>query len=200
MPEGLFSADGKPIAADAAAPSSAPDTQPFYHAMAAPPGDEKAPPKRAKRESTDSPAPRTDKPRVTNTGKKTADTSKKTAKPAASHAERVQAVQGLVQLGAAGCLLVSQRVPNPVPLQADSAVLAGSSEALAEAVANTADQDERFAAMVDRLAVAGPYGALITGTFAIGMQVARNHGVNLPGTQDPADIVAAQEVSVPAAA
>jgi hypothetical protein len=192
MAEGVVTSDGKLLDLDAARERIDRD---FATAMAEPTGEEKAPPKRAPREPVEPPE---DKPRVTRTGKRvgrppgsasSAAKPPKAAAPVVTHGDRVQAVQGLVQLVAVGCVMVSQRVPDPVPFQADAATLAGNSEQLGEAVAVTCDQDERLAALVDKIAVAGPYAALITAVFGVGMQVARNHGVPVPGTVDPKELV-----------
>jgi len=193
--EGVVTADGRPLDLEESRDKIDRD---FAAAMAEPAGDEKAPPKRPEKALTEPPA---DKPRVT--GKRgrppKAESAPKAAAPVASHADRVQAVQGLVQLAAVGCMAVGQRMPDPVPFQADAVVLSENSASLGEAVALTCDADARLAALVDKIAVAGPYAALVTAVFSVGMQLVRNHGVPVPGTADPKEIVkAATEVSAPA--
>ena len=104
---------------------------------------------------------------------------------------RIQGVQGLVQLGAAGCLLASKAAKGQeTALQADAITLSLSSEQIAVAVADTCAADERFARIVDKVCSAGPYAALIQVSFTVGMQVARNHGAPVPGTHAPEDLIA----------
>jgi hypothetical protein len=189
MAEGVFTADGKPVDLDAEREDI---DREFARAMAEPPGEEKAPPKRGPKAE---PGPSEEKPRVDKEPPKRRGrppgSGKAQAQPAAaaSRIDRVQAVQGLIQLAAAGCLMASGRAKNPVPLKADAITLAGNSEGLATAVADAAEQDEKLARLVDKIAVAGPYGALIVVAFGVGSQLARNHGIQMPGTADPADLV-----------
>jgi len=58
----------------------------------------------------------------------------------------------------------------------DAATISLHAPALAEAVDQTAQVDERLAAVLDRVMVVGPYGAIIGAGLAIGLQVAANHG------------------------
>lgn len=193
MAEGIFTSDGKPVDVEAVKAGADVD---FSAAMAAPVvGDEKTLPKRPVR---DAEAPSKDKPRTVKRGRPVGSTSKPkpaeaTPRPLATRQERRDAIAGVVQLGAAGCMLVGQRAPDPVPFAADAVVLSANAAPLAEAVADVCEKDAKFAAVVDKIAIAGPYGALITVTFALGSQIARNHGVGMPGTTDPRDIVKAAQ-------
>jgi hypothetical protein len=200
MAEGIVTPDGTPVDIDPAEADKIEQT--FAKAMGDPdPGQEKAPPRRAEKPQGGSGGQ--DKPRVKRGPRQAPQGStgpKKTA-PVVSRADRVNAVKGLVQLSATGCVLASSRVKNPVPFQADAVVLVANSDQLAEAVADTAANDARFAALVDKIATAGPYASLVTVTFAIGAQMARNHGVPIPGMADPGDIVkSATEAEMAAAA
>lgn len=95
---------------------------------------------------------------------------------------RVQGIQGMVQLGAAGCVILGKVSPaHEVAFQADAITLASSADQIAEAIADTCAADERFARVVDRVSTVGPYGALIQVMFSVGMQIARNHGAPVPG-------------------
>jgi hypothetical protein len=187
MPEGVVTPDGKPVDADPAAETE----QAFARAMSEPQGDDKAPPKRAERK----PEPSSERPRVKRSPARPRASQKPSEPvPGLSKAERVEGVKGLVQLGAVGVSLVGQRVPEPqkTAFLADAVTLSVSSDQLAEAVADTCDKDPRLARVIDRVCSAGPYGALVIAAFTVGKQIARNHGVNMPGTHAPEDLVAYQ--------
>jgi hypothetical protein len=199
MPEGVLTAEGKPLDLDAA---KAATEREFAAAMAAPAGDDKAPPRRAPRPT----APEDEKPRVKRgrpPGSGTKQAKDQRQSPAAlSRDEKVRGIAGLVQLGAGGCL-VAERATGSTSFRADAITLASSAGDIAEAVVQTAEVDERFARVVDKVCSVGPYGALIQVAFTVGMQIARNHGAQIPGTQDPSDLIQMaeqSEVSVPAAA
>jgi len=110
-----------------------------------------------------------------------------------SHEARKAGVQGVVQLAAGACLL-AERGTGQKAFRADAITLASSAEDLGEVLAATADQDERFARVIDRICSAGPYGALIQVAFSVGSQIARNHGAQIPGTAAPEDLIAMAEV------
>lgn len=78
---------------------------------------------------------------------------------------------GLTQLGAFVAGFFS-------PL--DAIAITDHSKNLAEAVQITADQDPKFAAMLDRVLSAGPYAALISATIPMAMQILHNHD-KVPG-------------------
>lgn len=200
MPEGIVTPDGTPVDIDPAEAEKIEQT--FAKAMSDPdPAKEKAPPRRAQRTQAASNA--TDKPRVRRGPGRPpkADTAAKKETPVVSRADRVTAVKGLVQLTSTGLVIASNRVKNPVPYQADAVVLSSNADPLADAIADAADQDARIAALIDKVASAGPYAALVTVTIGIGLQVARNHGAPIPGTHAPEDIVkAATEPDMAAAA
>jgi hypothetical protein len=191
MAEGVQTADGKPLNIDPAAAADA--ERQFAQAMAAPgPDDKSVPPKRAARERVeDGPARARSAraPRTPKGGKAPSASHAEKAPP--THSEIVTAVQGLVQVPAAICLMLSKRAKDPVPLMADAVVLASNAEQIGEACAKTAEVDEKFAAVMAKVASAGPYAALVSVTFAVAGQIARNHGMPVPGTEDPRDLVGA---------
>lgn len=193
MPEGVVTPDGKPVNVDPAAAENI--ERDFARAMSEPAGDDKAPPKRAERKPEAAGAG--DAPRVKRgPGRPRKDaTEPQKAKPAGLSREvRAQGVQGMVQLGAGACLLV-ERATGQEAFRADAITLASAAEEIGSAVAGVCDQDERFARVVDRICAAGPYSALITVMFSVGSQVARNHGAQVPGTHDPAELIEMAEAA-----
>lgn len=76
-------------------------------------------------------------------------------------------VQGLIQLA---CVPLLFSYPD------DAAALVVYGEPLAQAVDDLANEDARFAAVLDRILAAGPYGALIAAAMGLGGQLAVNHG------------------------
>lgn len=200
MDEGLATADGAQLSL---APPDPADTQrEFAQAMAASnPGDADAPPKRASRaRSDDAGQPRTRKPRTTT---KPADTRTAPVQ-LLSGSEIVTGVKGLCQVAAALPALASKRVKDPkleLALKADAITIASAADDIAQACADTAAADPKFAALMAKICQAGPYAALMTVAFGVGTQLARNHGVaSMPGTIDPGDLVKMSEGSAPAVA
>jgi hypothetical protein len=136
-------------------------------------------------------------PKTTRTKRTSADKPRTTPMPAATptppspelDAARTDGIKGLVQIGAVLALALDSRTPESnVAFRADAVTLAGSADAIAEAVTETARHNASFAAAVDKVTAAGPYAALVTVTFGVGMQLARNHGVNAAemfGAKDP---------------
>jgi len=197
MAEGITTPDGRPVDID---PASADQIeQQFARAMSEPTGDDKQPPKRAER----APGGQQEAPRVKR-GRKPADapTAKTDAPKPLSRTARVEGVKGLAQVGGALLMFASTRMPKQqIPLAADALTVVNTADQLAEAVADTAQNDPRFAAIVDKICAAGPYGALIAVGFSIGGQCARNHGLAVPGTVAPEDLIrAAQAEQMPTAA
>lgn len=64
-------------------------------------------------------------------------------------------------------------------LLADAVVVGNAAPKLATAVAQVADENERFAEVVDRLTSAGPYAALIGTLVPLAAQIAANHNERL---------------------
>lgn len=181
--EGVETSDGKPLDLDAVKAE-----QDFSRVMSTPPdSDDKAPPKR--RERAAKPSGDTEKPRV---GRSPGRPSKDAARAVAglSHEVRKQGMTGLAQLGAGLCAVVGNTT-GQVSFKADAITLASNADDIGEACAATADQDERFARVVDKLCAAGPYAALIGVMVGVGSQIARNHGLDMPGTQPPEQLIQA---------
>jgi hypothetical protein len=94
--------------------------------------------------------------------------------PQTPHEKRAEGLSGWAQLGAA----ILFQVPA---LRPDAAVVAHYGPAFAEEAANLADEDERAAALLDKISGMGPYAALVSILAQAGMQVAVNHGFMRPG-------------------
>jgi len=214
MPPELTDPDGNLVDAAGA------DTErEFARAMAADATGEgpAAPPKRAAATAGDpaQPAARRGRPPKAERARVEGKGSKAPSGPLGDD-QRAQGVKGIVQIGAGVCLLASRasartartpdgktvRTDNPA-FKADAITLASGADDLAAACVETAKADEKFGALLDKIAAVGPYGALITAVAGIGGQIVRNHrpGVALPGTVDPAELLAeAQKPAVKAAA
>ena len=102
---------------------------------------------------------------------RTASTSKKPAGP-----DYKAGILGLFQLVAFPLGLAAQRTHN-VALAADAATLTIHAEPVATGITTVAKQDERLAAILDRIMTVGPYGALLQPVMAMAMQLAANHGL-----------------------
>lgn len=183
MPPTLETADGQPV--DVTPIDRAAVNASFSQAMNDDGPDDKAPPKRQPRQ------PAEDKPTRARTVK--ADKARATAKPAVTldDAQRATGVQGLAQLGA-GVAAMAAKASGSSALLADSLTIVNAAPAVADACVQVAKNDPRFAAVLDRVCSTGPYGALITVAFGVGMQLARNHkpGLSLPGTVHPDQVLA----------
>jgi hypothetical protein len=100
---------------------------------------------------------------------------------------REKALGGLLQVAAMPCLAVPS-------LRADAGALSIHGPGIVSAAAEAAEADPRFAALVDRLTVIGPYGALVAATVPLAAQLIRNHfALPIPGTEDPAELRTAIE-------
>lgn len=107
-------------------------------------------------------------------------------------AQRAEGIRGYVQLGAGLCLLAHQNTKKDA-YKADAIVIASRADDIADACVKAAHANPGFGAALDKVCTAGPYAALITVLVGVGTQVARNHkpSLDLPGTTDPAKILAA---------
>jgi hypothetical protein len=192
--EGIETPEGVSLDLDAAAKAD----QDFARAMSTPPdSDQKAPPKRADKAARASDA--ADKPRVARSPGRPSKAA--AAAPGLSHEDRAKGMAGFTQLGA-GLLALAGRAKQSVALKADAITVASNADEIGKAVADTADQDERFAAVVDKLCSAGPYAALISVMVGVGSQCARNHGLDIPGTVPPEKLLemAEAQTEMPVAA
>lgn len=198
MAEGIETPDGRPLDIEAAAEAKAATEQAFARAMASPPdSDTKAPPRRAEKPDRKT-AGAAEKPRVAR-GPGRPPKAAKSAPSGLSRDVRVQGINGLVGVSAA-VLAMAGKGTGDQALSADGVTLAMHADPIAQAVADTADQDERFARVVDRLCTAGPYAALIGVMVGVGSQVARNHGIEIPGTMAPDELLKAAEEQAEASA
>jgi hypothetical protein len=185
MSEGLQTPDGKPVEVT---------ERDFDRAMAAPVQDEPTAPSPPRKPAESREAPkrtrtRHDAPRSAKTATAVKETPDQAAK------RRKDGVKGIVQISAGGAAMAYQSTGNKAWL-ADSVTLTSYAEPLADAVADAAAVSESFAQAVDRIAQVGPYGALVTVTLGLGVQLAANHGVKAAqslGAQDPAELIASLE-------
>jgi len=189
MPD-LLTADGETIATALPLDKQAADRD-FAAALVTEPSGDLPP-----REPAEPPA---DKPRRGRPRKDAADKPRVASGPARAATaltgdQRKDGVRGLVQLTAVIPLMLA-RTTGDAAYQADAVTLANSADAVAEACADVAAADPRFAAALDRVCSAGPYGALITVAFGVGAQLFRNHRprVAIPGTVHPDELLAAAQ-------
>ena len=106
-------------------------------------------------------------------------------------AARVEGAKALHAI-AAGAAALAGKLTGQSAFLADSLVISAAADDGAQVLADTADADPRFAAVLDRLTAVGPYGALITYGLSLGSQLLRNHkpGLTVPGTVHPSLILA----------
>jgi hypothetical protein len=144
--------------------------------------------------------PETDKTDKKPRGRRGKDNRPRTA-PAApdagaplSDAQRADGVKALTQIAAAVPLMLAKATGHD-SWRADAVTIIAGADQLADACAQAAKADARFAAALDRVCSAGPYAALITVTIGIGAQIARNHRPSLAllGTVDPGELLATVE-------
>jgi hypothetical protein len=86
---------------------------------------------------------------------------------------RAEAVSGVFQLAAAGCLMTKQF--------ADAEAISQHEQDISIEVAKLADGNEKIANLIDKLSTVGPYAGLLTAIMPLAMQLAANHGRVLPG-------------------
>jgi hypothetical protein len=104
-------------------------------------------------------------------------------------------ILGIGQLAAAPCLLAGQALRRP-ELIADAAAITINTPPIADAINELAHEDAQVAAILDKLLVVGPYGALLAATMPLIAQIVTNHRASvLPITQafgavDPERLVA----------
>jgi hypothetical protein len=88
--------------------------------------------------------------------------------------KRERAGLGIMQVIGFGAGLLGKFGLAPV-LPEDVAAVHYHARPIAKSLADAAAEDERFAAVFDRLAELGPYGAIIESVTALVMQIAVNH-------------------------
>jgi hypothetical protein len=89
------------------------------------------------------------------------------ADPEPQPQNRSQAVQGIFQ---------SIAFPLVFVYPADAAAIAMHAEPIGDAMAETAANDPKFAAILDRILKVGPYGALFAAVSPLALQLFANHG------------------------
>lgn len=96
-------------------------------------------------------------------------------KPAVSPYEA--AVAGPLQMLATSLAITGAAQKSPV-LVADAHAIGKHAPVIAKALAEIADQDPRVAAVLERLAQVGPWGALVGALVPLALQLAANHGAS----------------------
>ena len=185
----LETTDGKPV--DVTPIDAAEVNAEFARAMADDGPDTQAPPKRTPKPAPaegEAPKPRRGRPPKAEQPRVTAK-----AGTALDNGQRASGVKGLVQI-TAGVALMLGKATKKDAFTADAVTIASAADEIADACVQTAMADARFAAALDKVCSAGPYAALITVGVGVVSQVARNHkpALKLPGTVDPAELLAAQ--------
>lgn len=90
-------------------------------------------------------------------------------------------IMGMLQLVAAPLALAG--IKNPA-FALDAASVTVHAEPLAEAIQQTAEQNPPFAAVLDKVLSAGPYGALLAAVMPLAVQVAANHRLIPPAAAE----------------
>jgi hypothetical protein len=156
--------------------------------------DDYAPPKRQPRKTGVESTP-VSKPRTSRQTKAEKSRTTAAAKPAAKLDDNARraGVKGLAQIGA-GLALMLGKATKKDAFTADAVTIASAADEIADACAETAQADPKFAAALDKVCAAGPYSALITVGISVMSQCARNHkpSLTIPGTIDPAEMLKAQ--------
>jgi hypothetical protein len=187
MPE-LATADGRPLNVAADSPEAV--NAAFSEAMNSDPGDAgQAPPKRQPK-----PAEPEQGKRGPGRPKKEDKSRTTAAAPVAALSDRARSegVKGIAQIGAGIAMMIGKATKTEA-FEADAVVIVSNAEQFADACIQTAHADAAFAARLDKLCAVGPYGALIAVGVGVATQCARNHrpGLNIPGTVDPRELLAA---------
>jgi hypothetical protein len=100
----------------------------------------------------------------------------------APEVDYAEAVKGLFSIPAAVLIVVGQRA-HSLPLLADSVTLQVHGEHVANAAAELAETDPRWAAAIEKIATFGPYGAFFGAALPMVAQLATNHGAPVTLTQ-----------------
>jgi hypothetical protein len=99
-------------------------------------------------------------------------------------------VGGILQMIAGGMMIAGRMMPV---MRAHAIAVTMHAEPIGKAVESVALEDSRVAAILDRVATVGPYGALVMAIVPLGMQMMANHGLIPPnpdlGIYDPHDLL-----------
>jgi hypothetical protein len=178
---------------DAAAPPPRPDAPYGYK----PDGTPKKAAGRPRRGAKGDPA---DRARTTAAAGVSRETGAHTLGP--DDAGRIRTgILGYGQIGAsltAAGTRLAKTEQGKIALTADSLTIVQIAPEFAEACVTTAAADAGFAALMAKVCALGPWAALLEVSSKLGMQLTRNHrpALQLPGTRDPADIVAELELEL----
>lgn len=112
-------------------------------------------------------------------------------------------ILGVFQLAAAPCILAGQALKQSAFI-ADAAAITMHAPPIAEAINDLANEDPQVAAVLDRLLVIGPYGAVLAAALPLAAQVITNHRASVLtvtqafGAVNPEQLIATlvEEVSV----
>jgi hypothetical protein len=102
-------------------------------------------------------------------GPKVSTTSKTPPPPSGRLGERKEAVNGLFQLAALGCVITG----NP----ADAGAIGKHGDGIAAEVAKLAESNARLGGTLDKLLDAGPLAGVIAAVLPLSFQLMANHGV-----------------------
>ena len=182
----LETAAGEPV--DLAPADAGAINREFSAALADPGPAESAPPRRPEDQAPAGP-PKRGRGRPRKEDRPRTDDAPPAAAPLDDQT-RAQGVKGLAQLGAALVMLAGKATGKDA-YQADAVVIVSSADELAGACVQVAHADPKFAARLDKVCSAGPYGALIVVGVGMASQIARNHkpALVIPGTTDPAELL-----------
>jgi|ERR1700744_1071464 len=108
-------------------------------------------------------------PRRTSTIPDDKTSSAPTPPPSGKHKDRIEAINGLMQIGQFGCLTFGR--------YADAGAIGMHGPNLANEIANLADSQPKVAQKVDLLLEVGPYAGLITAALPFVAQILVNAGV-----------------------
>lgn len=156
------------------------------------------PPPRVTRTTTRRPGAR----RQQRAGERPSRARKRPSPAQPEPSQATEAIRGLLQLPAAGFILVGQRVQS-VPLVADGATILVHGGPFAEALAKIAENDPRMMALLEKLLAFGPYGEALALAIPFAAQFIRNH--NEPaapilegfGAVPPEEIITAASLQIP---
>lgn len=108
-----------------------------------------------------------------STGRKPATRTRKPS-PAKSEPSAEEALRGLLQLPAAGFILIGQQAQS-IPLVADGATILVHGGPFAAALATICENDPRLMALLEKVIAFGPYGEALALGLPLAAQFVRNH-------------------------
>jgi hypothetical protein len=106
---------------------------------------------------------------------------------------RAKAVFDALTIPVSGLAMAGKALGNKA-LVADAITLGHAVPAIATTVAEVADQDERIAAIVDKLVQTGPYAALVTALVPVALQIAANHNAAIARAGRPLGVRTVDEI------